>query len=148
MVNGEMFGVTNGVITTLSILTGLHATNVDKAGIVGTLLAMIIADPLSDAYSIYISEKQNNPSKAYMIGLKAFGSQFILQFLFLVIILLFSKIKSGIKYSYIFGFAIVIIYGIINKISLNELLFNIVAILCLVFITYVSDLLVYKYYKE
>jgi hypothetical protein len=73
---GENFGTTNGIITMLSLLTGLRATKVNKVGIIGAILAMIIADPLSDAYSMYYAEKTNNNPNDYIIGRDAFISQF------------------------------------------------------------------------
>jgi hypothetical protein len=111
MKDGQMFGITNGVITMLSLMTGLKATKVDKVGIIGAILAMIIADPLSDAYSIYFAEKQNDNKDAYEVSKKAFLSQFMLQFIFLLIILSTPDINKGIQYSYIFGILITIVYG-------------------------------------
>ena len=147
MKDGQIFGVTNGIITMLSLMTGLRATNVDKVGIIGATLAIIIADPLSDAYSIYYAEKQNNNNNAFDIGKNAFLSQFVLQFLFLLIIILSTDIDNGIYYSYIFGSLLTIAYGYSENISYYDILKNLIWIVGLVYITYISDLAVYSYYK-
>ena len=75
---GETFGFTNGIITILALITGLHATKVNKIGIIGAILALLITDPLCDAYALYTSHKLIEKKSAYKIGIKAFLSQFLL----------------------------------------------------------------------
>lgn len=148
MFEAEMFGITNGVITILALITGLRATNVNKIGIIGALLAMIIADPLSDAYSIYISEKQRGNLKAYKNARDAFLYQACLQLLFLFIIIFTDDIDKGIKYCYIVGILITIFYGKYRNIEVKEITKNLFWILVIVFITYISDITAYKYKKN
>ena len=69
---GVTFGFTNGIITMLSLITGLYATNVNRVGIIGAILALLITDPLSDAYSMYNSQKLINKETALDIGKTAF----------------------------------------------------------------------------
>ena len=83
---GETFGFTNGVITILALITGLHATKVNKIGIIGAILALLITDPLCDAYSLYTSQKIIEKKTAYSIGFNAYIS-ILLQTLFLMIII-------------------------------------------------------------
>tara|TARA_B100000214_G_scaffold375373_2_gene361430 strand:+ start:108 stop:560 length:453 start_codon:yes stop_codon:yes gene_type:complete len=148
MFEAEIFGVTNGVITILALITGLRATNVNKIGIIGALLAMIIADPLSDAYSIYISEKQRKNPLAYENARDAFIYQALLQLIFLFIIIVVSDIDSGIKYCYIVGILITILYGKYRKVVTKDIVKNLFGILVIVYITYFSDITVYKYKKH
>ena len=147
MFEAEMFGVTNGVITILALITGLRATKVNKIGIIGALLAMIIADPLSDAYSIYISEKQRGNLKAYENALNAFIYQAILQLILLFVIIVVPDIDLGIKYCYVVGILITILYGKYRKVITKEIVKNLFWILIIVYITYFSDITVYKYKK-
>ena len=58
MFESKMFGITNGIITMLALITGLYATKVPKVGIIGAILSLLIVDPLSDGYSIYAAEKK------------------------------------------------------------------------------------------
>ena len=141
-----MFGITNGIITILALITGLYATRVPKVGIIGAMLSLLIVDPLSDGYSIYAAEKKNNENSAYKIGKEAFLSQFILQLIFLVIIILFPT-EKGIFYSYLIGILIIIIYGMYRKSSIVPIIQHLFCILLLVLVTYGSDTLVYKYYN-
>ena len=141
---GGNFGTTNGIITMLSLLTGLRATKVN-VGIIGAILAMIIADPLSDAYSI---EKTNDNPNAYIIGRDAFISQFGLQLIILLIIILTPNIDMGIYYCYIFGIIFTLLYGYRNNKDIQNIIMNMVWIFSLVVLTYVSDVMVYKLYKS
>jgi len=145
MFESKMFGITNGVITILALLTGLHATNVNKIGIIGALLAMIIADPLSDAYSIYVSEKESGNPKAFKDAKYAFLYQASLQLLFLLLIIINKDIKDGIKYCYIVGILITILYAKKKNIDKKEIFKNLFWILLIVYITYLSDITVYKH---
>ena len=147
MFESKMFGITNGIITMLALITGLYATKVPKVGIIGAILSLLIVDPLSDGYSIYAAEKKNNKKSAYKIGKEAFISQFILQLIFLIIIIFFP-IEKGIFYSYLIGILIIIIYGIYRKSTIFSIIQHILCILILVLVTYGSDTLVYKYYHS
>lgn len=143
---GETFGFTNGIITILALLTGLYATNVNKVGIIGAILALLITDPLCDAYSMYTSHKLINKNEAFNVGKKAFLTQFILQLIFLAIILLSPSIKHAIVLCYIFGIVAVICYDRYKKIPLKDSGMNLIYIFLLVIITYIIDKLVYKYF--
>lgn len=59
---GFSFGVTSGVITTLGLMVGLHAGTHSKLAVIGGILTIAIADALSDALGIHISEESKNSS--------------------------------------------------------------------------------------
>ena len=144
---GVTFGFTNGIITMLSLITGLYATNVNRVGIIGAILALLITDPLSDAYSMYNSQKLINKETAFDIGKTAFLSQVALQCIFLLVIIFSTTVKQGLIISYILGVAMTISYDRYNKASLTETVKNLSAIAVLVFFTYIVDKQVYKYFK-
>ena len=144
---GITFGFTNGIITMLSLITGLYATNVNRVGIIGAILALLITDPLSDAYSMYNSQKLINKETALDIGKTAFFSQVALQCIFLIIIVFSKTVKKGLIISYILGIIMTISYDRYNKASLTETVKNLSAIAVLVFFTYIVDKQVYKYFK-
>ena len=54
---GLGFGLTSGVITTLGLLVGLNAGTHSKKIVLGGILLIAIADALSDALGIHISEE-------------------------------------------------------------------------------------------
>ena len=144
---GVTFGFTNGIITMLSLITGLYATNVNRVGIIGAILALLITDPLSDAYSMYNSQKLINEETALDIGKTAFFSQVALQCIFLLIIIFSKTVKQGLTISYILGVTMTILYDRYNTASINETIKNLLAIAILVFFTYIVDKQVYKYFK-
>jgi hypothetical protein len=143
---GETFGFTNGVITILGLITGLHATKVNKIGIIGAILALLITDPLCDAYALYTSQKIIEKKTAYSIGLNAFLSQFLLQLLFLMIIIYSDTVEKGVYYCYIVGIILTLLYDRYNNLLLKESFVNVVSILILVLITYYINTYVYKHF--
>ena len=56
---GLSFGLTSGIITTLGLIVGLNSGTHSKVLIIGGILVIAIADALSDALGIHISEESN-----------------------------------------------------------------------------------------
>jgi len=54
---GLSFGLTSGVITTLGLLVGLSAGTSSRAAVLGGILTIALADSLSDALGIHVSEE-------------------------------------------------------------------------------------------
>lgn len=57
---GLGFGLNSGVITTLGMMVGLNASTRSKLAVIGGIIAVAIADALSDAVGIHISEESEN----------------------------------------------------------------------------------------
>ena len=57
---GFSFGLTSGIITTLGLIVGLNASTGSKLVVLGGILTIAIADSLSDALGIHISEESEN----------------------------------------------------------------------------------------
>jgi len=144
---GKTFGFTNGIITILALITGLHATKVNKIGIIGAILALLITDPLSDAFSLYTSHKLIDKKKAFNVGLNAFLSQVFLQLLFLIIIIISPNVETALYICYIIGFILTILYDFYNNIKCKETIKKIFIIFTLVLLTYFIDIFVYKYFN-
>ena len=148
MAKGLVFGVTNGIITMLALITGMYASKVNKVGVIAAILAILIATPLSDAYSMYMSEKANKPENAFNVGKQAFISQFMLQLGFFLIIILTPDLFTGLILSYVFGLIAIVSYAFTQDSPREELFMNLSGIAFIIVITYYSDLLVHKYYKK
>ncbi|MBD3237801.1 MAG: hypothetical protein GF330_13945 [Candidatus Eisenbacteria bacterium] len=54
---GFSFGLTSGTITTLGMIVGLHAGTHSRTVVLGAILLIAIADAMSDALGIHISEE-------------------------------------------------------------------------------------------
>ena len=57
---GLSFGLTSGVITTLGLMVGLHAGTHSRTVVVGGIVTIAIADAMSDALGIHVSEESKN----------------------------------------------------------------------------------------
>lgn len=141
------FGLSNGVVTILSLITGLYAVQANKISIIAAILSLLIVDPLSDAYSLYIAKTYDGDDDAYSIAKTSFLSQFIIQILFLLIIILTPNLKTGLFISYIVGLSITIAYGFSQKIGVISISTNVLCITSLVIVTYFIDKFVYKHFK-
>ena len=148
MFNGHTFGVTNGIVTMLSLLIGLYATGVQKVGIIGAIVAMLISDPLADAYAIYNAELQRDSKKAYDAFKKAFSSQALIQLAILIIVVLTPDIKSAVYISVIIGFFTIIAWDFYIQKKHKDILKNIILVFGIIFITFCIDKQVYKYFTK
>lgn len=63
---GFSFGITSGIITTLGLIAGLDRSTHSRMVIIGAIIAIAIADAMSDSWGIHISEESQNknPKKA------------------------------------------------------------------------------------
>jgi len=148
MFNGSTFGFVNGIITMLSLITGMYATRVNKVGIIGAILAMLISDPLCDAYAIYIAQKESNNNVSSDVAIQAFLSQVSLQAVFLFIIFFVPNLKHGLYVSYFVGFLGTLYYSYVKSITMVDTVKNLLGIITLIAVTFVIDNLVYKYFKK
>ena len=87
------FGLSNGVITILALLAGFTAANTNKISIICALVSLLITDPLSDSYSIYVASDEENrfeifTPKKYMFKLSCIIGFLIISFDF------FSRITN------------------------------------------------------
>jgi vacuolar iron transporter family protein len=64
---GISFGLTSGVITTLGLMVGLHSGTHSRAIVIGGILTIAIADAMSDALGIHVSEESKNSGPARQI---------------------------------------------------------------------------------
>ncbi|HRR94808.1 MAG TPA: hypothetical protein P5083_01560, partial [Candidatus Paceibacterota bacterium] len=89
---GLSFGLTSGVITTLGLMIGLNSGTNSKQIIISGILIIAIADALSDALGIHISQESNS-NKQQLIWestLATFLSKFLVALTFIIPILLFD----------------------------------------------------------
>lgn len=82
LMKGFGFGLTSGIITTLGLIVGLHSGTHSKIAVIGGILTIAIADALSDAFGVHISEETDNkPTKEIW---EATISTFIFKFIFAI----------------------------------------------------------------
>lgn len=78
---GFSFGITSGVITTLGLMVGLSQGTGSKLAVIGGVLTIAVADALSDALGIHISEEAENNHTQREIWLST-GATFLTKLIF------------------------------------------------------------------
>ena len=81
------FGLTSGVITTLGLMVGLHSGSHSRTIVIGGILTIAIADAMSDALGIHVSEESKNSGPTMQIWeatLATFVAKFVIAMTFLI----------------------------------------------------------------
>jgi len=117
---GFSFGLTSGIITTLGLMVGLHSVINTKLAVIGGILTIAIADSLSDAMGIHVSEeseKKHTSKEIWQSTFATFGSKFIFALTFIVPVLVFTDLSIAIIVSIIWGLSLLSIlsYAICDR---------------------------------
>ena len=91
------FGITSGVITTLGLISGLHSGTNDKLAVLVGIIVLAVADSLSDAIGIHISEEAENEHSTHELWQSAFFtfvSKLLVAFSFVIPLQLFDLYTS------------------------------------------------------
>lgn len=118
---GLSFGLVSGIITTLGIIVGLNSSTSSKKIIISGVLVIAIADALSDAMGIHISEEAENvhtEKEIWISTLCTFIAKFIIALSFLVPVILLEGSKI-IFVSVIWGLSLIVIFSIYLSIRQN-----------------------------
>lgn len=113
---GLSFGLASGVITTLGLMVGLNAGTSSKMIVLGGILTIAIADSMSDAMGIHMSEESENvhsTKEIWISTITTFLAKFLFALTFVVPILLF-ELATAIIISVIWGFILIIISTYFN----------------------------------
>lgn len=103
---GFSFGLTSGIITTLGLMVGLNSAVNSKLVVIGGILTIAIADSLSDALGIHISEESENKhttKEVWEATLSTFFCKFIVASSFIVPIILCKELRTAIIISVVWG---------------------------------------------
>jgi len=102
---GFSFGLTLGIITTLGLMVGLHSGTHSRLAVIGGILIIAIADALSDALGIHISEESESKhtvKEIWVSTISTFLSKFVFSSTFIIPVLLFN-LYTAIVISIIWG---------------------------------------------
>lgn len=94
---GFSFGLTSSIITTLGLMVGLYSGTRSKIAVIGGIITIAIADALSDALGIHVSEEsegKHNNKEIWESTLSTFSSKFFFALSFLIPLLLFNSILA------------------------------------------------------
>lgn len=110
---GIGFGLTSGVITTLGTLLALYLLSGEKTVIIGGIISIAIADAVSDALGMHISEESEEEKETKHIWTATvwtFLSKFIFAFSFVFPVIFFS-LKTAIIVSLIWGYFLITVFS-------------------------------------
>lgn len=102
---GFSFGLTSGIITTLGLMVGLSSGTKSRLAVIGGVLIIAIADSLSDALGIHLSEESEHvhtESEIWEATFSTFIAKFVTSMTFIVPLLLFD-LKTAIIVSVAWG---------------------------------------------
>ena len=88
------FGLTSGVITTLGLIIGLTFSTGSRLAVIGGIITIAVADALSDALGIHLSEesdKSKSEKHVWLTTLFTAAYKFIIALSFLIPVLLFGS---------------------------------------------------------
>jgi VIT1/CCC1 family predicted Fe2+/Mn2+ transporter len=108
---GFSFGLTSGIITTLGLMVGLNASTNSKLVVIGGIVTIAVADALSDAMGIHISEESENKHterEVWESTVTTFLSKFVFSSLFIIPVLLL-ELSQAIPLSIALGLFLILI---------------------------------------
>jgi VIT1/CCC1 family predicted Fe2+/Mn2+ transporter len=120
-VTGFSFGLTSAVITTLGTIAGLYSASKSDFVLVSGLLALAIADSLSDAMGIHLSEEAEKVHTTKEIWTST-GFTFVTKFFFtlsFIVPLLFFPLKTAIYADVVWGIIILSLLSFVIARSQN-----------------------------
>jgi len=110
---GFSFGLTSGIITTLGLIVGLQSSTGSDIAVIGGVIVIAIADSLSDAFGVHISEEAENQhtnKEVWESTAATFLSKFIFSLTFIIPILVLS-LEIAIIISVIWGLFLIAIFS-------------------------------------
>lgn len=90
---GYSFGLTSGIITTLGLIVGLNSSTGSKVVVIGGIITIAIADALSDALGMHVSQESENKHSRRQIWestITTFIAKFIFALSFIIPVLLLN----------------------------------------------------------
>lgn len=110
---GIGFGLASGVIATLGMIIGLNSAIKEKLPIIGAIIMIAVADALSDALGMYISEEYQSKHTKKEI-LESTFTTLLSKFSFAIIFVfpfIFLNLSSAVAASLALGFVILTIFS-------------------------------------
>ncbi len=110
---GFGFGITSGAITTLGLIVGLHSGTQSKLAVLVGIIVLAVADALSDAIGIHISEEAENEHLTHELWQSAFFtfiSKLFVALSFIVPLQLF-ELYTAILVSVVWGVLLISVFS-------------------------------------
>lgn len=117
---GFGFGLTSGIITTLGLMMGLSSSTHSKLPVIGGILTIAIADALSDALGVHVSqeaEDHHTNKEIWVATFFTFLFKFIFALTFLIPVIFIASLDTAVVVSIVWGLFLLIIFNfyLVNK---------------------------------
>ena len=119
---GLSFGVASGIVTTLGLMVGLYSGTQSKLAVLGGILTIAVADALSDAFGIHLSEKSSKHNQKPEIWEATFAT-FLAKFFFALsfaVPVFFLDLHTAVMLSFMWGLFLLAIISILIAIWRDE----------------------------
>lgn len=129
ILSGFSFGLTSGIITTLGLIVGLNSATADQAVVLGGIMTIAIADALSDALGIHVSEESKADKSEKQVW-AATASTLLFKFLFaasFILPVVFLELGTAIAVSMVYGLALLAILSFFIARSNKEAPWRVIA---------------------
>lgn len=116
LLKGLGFGLTSGAITTLGIIVGLHSGTHSQLAVLAGILVLAIADAMSDAIGIHISEEaegEHATKEIWEATVFTFSSKFLFTLSFVPLII-FLENSTAILASVVWGLFLIVIVSLLT----------------------------------
>ena len=111
---GFGFGLTSGIITTLGLIIGLSSGTNSKIVVLAGIFVIAIADALSDALGIHISEeagsKSTTPREVWESTISTFIFKFVFAMIFIIPVLLLT-LQNAVLVSAVVGLILIAVFS-------------------------------------
>lgn len=110
---GFGFGITSGIITTLGLMVGLYSGTNSRGIVLGGILMIAIADAMSDALGIHLSEEADNnvtEKEVWESTISTFLFKLVFALIFAVPVL-FLGLQTAIIFSIVLGLFLLSIFS-------------------------------------
>ena len=110
---GFSFGLTSGVTTTVGLIVGLNSSTHSALAVIGGILVIAIADALSDAMGMHVSEESENMHSVREVWestLATFASKFVFALTFVVPFLMLP-LQAAVAASVAWGLALIAVFS-------------------------------------
>ncbi|MFH1822599.1 MAG: hypothetical protein ABH830_02765 [Patescibacteria group bacterium] len=147
MKKGFSFGLTSGIITTLGLMVGLNSSTHSKLVVIGGILVIAIADAMSDALGMHISEEAESchtNKQVWIATIFTFLAKFFFAIIFIIPVILFT-LSTAVYFSIGFGLLLIMVFSFYiakqGKIKPYKVIFEhlLIAVLVIIITYYVGN---------
>lgn len=116
---GLLFGLTSAIITTLGLMVGLYSGTASRLAVLGGILTIAVADAMSDALGIHISEEDSNDDhgQVWAATIATFLTKFFFALTFALPVIFF-ELDQAVIINIVWG--IFVLVAINYKIALSK----------------------------